>query len=339
MSLSYGNRLKIYRYTVEALAVATVGYTNVIDDHGAAGDGVTDDSAAFAAADATGKVIYVPGNRTYNLGAGEFSFSAPGMFGDGCNSSTLQWTGLTASEVAMRIDPTVSPFLQNIKLASTDGNGIGIGDSGASPLDLKMHEVCIDGFNYGFWCDDLENSVFIQCDFINNAYGVYTDPTAEWLHVSFYGCKWTSNTTVGVELGGSCEGSFWDACAFGLNGKGFVITANTQPRRGTHLHHCHFINNTSNDIEIKGDFHTSQIQNCFFNSTNPATAVDISPSSGGASDVNVEYGYWKQTYVTDIQFGANTTSCEASKNARGVTSDVTDSITVVDTGQANVINY
>ena len=338
MTLSYGNRIRYYRFQQGALAVATVGYTNVIDDHGAAGDGATDDSAAFAAANATGKVIYVPGNRTYNLGAGTFSFSAPGMFGDGSGSSILAWTGLTSTEVAMRIDPTTSPFLQNIKLKSTDGNGIGIGDSGASALDFKMFDVALDGFNYGFWCDDLENAIFVQCQFINNTTGAYTDSTAEWLQVNFLGCQFQSNTT-GVELGGICDNVVFDNCSFGTNTNGFVITANTQLRRGVHHRNNIYVGNTTADFVVNGAYHLSLIEGCKFFSNSPTNGLNVSPSSGGASDVVVRMCDFKGTYSTDVLLGANTTTCEVDRNAGGVTSDVTDSISVTDNGQNNVVNY
>ena len=90
---------------------------------------------------------------------------------------------------------------------------------------------------------------------------------------------------------------------------------------------------------VNGAYHLSLIEGCKFFSNSPTNGLNVSPSSGGASDVVVRMCDFKGTYSTDVLLGANTTTCEVDRNAGGVTSDVTDSISVTDNGQNNVVNY
>lgn len=175
-------------------------------DYGAAGDGVTDDTAAFAAALADVDAVYAPGGRTYIVSGLQIP-SSKRLYGDGmttilknpanATANIIRFDSVNSSRLenlmldGQRSSQTIAPYLDNISMVdsykitmkgvrshSAARFGLRIVDSADAANDTRTY---IEGCEFSscgtfpregggaFW-NKAENIDFIGCSFHGNLY-------------------------------------------------------------------------------------------------------------------------------------------------------------------------
>lgn len=121
-----------------APAAGDPNWTNVMTDHGAVGDGVTDDRPAFAAAAATGKKIYVPKPAVYYrfaTGSARIDLTND-MYGDGQMPEIRKFSSGASSSQTFRV----------INVFRTSDNPLII-----QGLHIDGERTGTDSYNSGEW--------------------------------------------------------------------------------------------------------------------------------------------------------------------------------------------
>ena len=246
-----------------------------VKDFGAVGDGVADDTAAFAAALVMGKAVYAPAG-TYKA---TFTIPYGGiLYGDGPAHTII--TPTAGSTHAIMLDGTIvggTQFCTVENLSIRNPNAVascsGLKLYGLDVLDVNdnhtFSNLYISGFNYGieilgrcivstfkdittdasntglYVASDAANyafnaNTFTNCRFINGqAYGVYITGYAG-LGLTFTGCDFEQNNLNNV-VGGAgieienAETVTFQGCYWEANGAGIPVDAIFPANNGVDL--------------------------------------------------------------------------------------------------------
>ena len=246
-----------------------------VKDYGAVGDGVADDTAAFAAALVMGKAVYAPAG-TYKA---TFTIPYGGiLYGDGPAHTII--TPTAGSTHAIMLDGTIvggTQFCTVENLSIRNPNAVascsGLKLYGLNVFDVNdnhtFSNLYISGFNYGieilgrcivstfkdittdasntglYVASDAANyafnaNTFTNCRFINGqAYGVYITGYAG-LGLTFTGCDFEQNNLNNV-VGGAgieienAETVTFQGCYWEANGAGIPVDAIFPANNGVDL--------------------------------------------------------------------------------------------------------
>jgi hypothetical protein len=145
-----------------------------VKDFGAVGNGVADDSAAFAAAivfassGSTGGVIRIP-KGNYLIGATSLVLQKHiTLRGEGKYSTFLTWTGTgdgIQSTWPINSSTAVNISIEDLTLTNSNGSNIGGGFVDVGGTFIELRRVRISGFAYNVILDQSELADLIVCDF------------------------------------------------------------------------------------------------------------------------------------------------------------------------------
>lgn len=268
-----------------------------VKDHGAVGDGTTSDLAAFQAALATGKNIFVP----------EGNFYIPAGGGAGATAITLadnQSVYGTGDRSIIKIQANRRGFFL------ADRSVIkGLKFTGSGKTNNQTFEAAIMAYNKVNWT--IENCSFnnvsgantangggaiyisatsgagsfwknggriVNCDMQDSAVGLNNDAIGEYLIVM--GCKITYNTT-GISMRGG--NNIFIGCNIDENGTGLIQAAGTNDGHGGFTE-CTFNHNTT-PFTISGITQGHRFTSCTFYQGNGTIS-----SSTGIRFVNCDFG-------------------------------------------------
>lgn len=160
-----------------ATAIANGGTTSIsmavrlafalnVKDFGAVGNGTTDDTAAFQAALATGKSIYVPAG-TYLITT-QLTVSLQILYGAGWRITTL----ITTANIKI-LNNGSSGIIRDLMV---DGQNFGsVGITAGNANTAECYNVRVNRCARGFEMLNTQNSVISQCYAFNNDYNYYLD--------------------------------------------------------------------------------------------------------------------------------------------------------------------
>ncbi|MCP5050300.1 MAG: hypothetical protein GY940_24245, partial [bacterium] len=246
---------------------ANVPYVNVMD-HGAAADGSTDDSAAFAAAFAAGNNVYVPaGSYVANFSM----VSNQTLHGDG-RESTILIPPAGATETILIDASTVAKstiVIKDLQLLNSNSvaNCTGIDFKGDDVNDVNdfhsIENIRIKDFDTGI--DVSGRLVWTNFDnvYITDGrlgYNINTDPAnAAFNQIKFTNCETRLMTEEGVIMTGYSKTVSFDTCNFEL--------MNTDDTIGEA---AVYVENSRNIL----------FENCYFEANGDGAAVDtVDPSN------------------------------------------------------------
>lgn len=271
--------------TLAGLSRAQTAWVNA-KQAGAAGDGVTDDTAAVQAAldsvPATGGVVYLP--------AGDYLVSAQlnvthdntTVIGDGCG----QQTGATQNGRATRIlaAPGFTGGAVFLAQASPDTAGI--------PLyGVTFRDFTIDGQNNGTAVDGIHqrsNRSLIDHVHVHRMTGNgfrlhgYSSPATFNTYDSVISHSQAGNcAAAGVLFDANSADCHLLACVIYSNGINVLILASSQQ-----ITSCHFYNATTDNIQFGGGGSRTKIVGCKIEGAGQH-GVNIDSTSGGYSDIQI----------------------------------------------------
>ncbi len=229
--LSYSDSLKAVIDAALATKQATDAAVANVKDYGATGNGTTDDLAAFNAAVATGKIIYVPAG-IYNITGAVQLLANQKMYGQGRKSIIKQLTDNRAVITAVNCEISNILFQGKGRDINFFGSNAGIYISAGS-IGFKIYDC---------WFEDFAGANFSS----GGGGGIY----GELISTGFSNggqitnCYFTNNSQ-GINLGVRSEYITITACTFGQNKIGLLIQTGNITVTGCVLQ--------SNDINIKLD--------------------------------------------------------------------------------------
>jgi hypothetical protein len=309
-----------------------LGFGINVKDHGATGDGTTDDSTAFQAAldalELTGGLLFVPKGKYYlatgvTLDLSNYDqtgdFLAVGIQGDGAGCTAILvepgTTGLT-------IQGEATGARMNAKIA---GLGFFPKGAGGSGIGLSVDNVAFGGFEdllfssleYGMRATDMVSCDFHRCRWEFNRYGMDIQGRVNFASanaLSFKSCTLRNNTEWGGRVfeggclswfGGSIEGNGRtgtgpDRCGLKLQNMGRASAA------GAAFFGAYMENNSDKaDVWIDQSAYqaTYSFHGCSFQriqNVNPATNNIL--LSGGTAALSLQGNGFRGagTYVADV---------------------------------------
>lgn len=151
------------------------GAANIMD-YGAVGDGVADDSQAFANAKNFNGSVYLPKGR-YNLSSMTPTGGICNLFGDGSTIIGFKWTELNAP----RQDSAVSTSSNDSVFTARGITFEGVNTTPALSLTVQSqpHVIrvgtildCVFRGQFGLIMDNVQGLSVVNCDFIHNQYSI-----------------------------------------------------------------------------------------------------------------------------------------------------------------------
>lgn len=202
-----------------------------VKDHGAIGNGATDDTAAIQAtinlASATGGIVFLP-SGTYNLSSSLTLANNITIAGAGWGSTFIQQNSTTSSAFVQADASTIR--FQSIRI-NGPGSGTGYGIRFTTSVSSNTPYISMeDVFINGFGVDGINISLPLSCAFTRvvvrncGAYGFnmvgVNLPTAS--AVTFQSCYANGNTTGGIRLF-RVAGASLTACTVISSTTGFLV--------------------------------------------------------------------------------------------------------------------
>jgi parallel beta-helix repeat protein len=263
--------------TLSALAVNAVS----IEDFGAVGDGVTDDSAALLAALASGNPVRL-GAKTYAI-AGECDISAP-------SCTLLGIPGITelTRPAQSKLGNSATAAWISISSPTLFIDGI-IFDANAA-ITTDTYAVAIQP---GCTKSIVTRSVFRNAKGPNNGSGLIylaSDPSITQHHVD--DCEFYNNAAHGIFIQATDAFSITNSRAHDNTGNG-IHGDSEDPSFGLKIRELHVVGNTcwnNNCGIIAGNFNTTNTGNLVYGNANPDILAAIIASNNTYS--NREYGIY-----------------------------------------------
>lgn len=176
---------------------------NVLD-FGAAGDGVTNDTAAITAAFASGKPLYFPEGTYLYTPADTIDIAVP-LFGAGKRESIIQCVssaGMVGKPVFRLTDGSISDIQINESAAGKTMHGVEFSNADPDAFTgfLTMERVYIYGFNRGLTVNNIFNLTVTAARVTGCTEGLYGAPVDNvgdngyFTTLTFIGCYFFSNT-------------------------------------------------------------------------------------------------------------------------------------------------
>jgi hypothetical protein len=247
-----------------------------VKDFGAVGDGTTNDTAAFTAALASGRSVYVP-KGNYKITANIVVPDGCTMFGDGPQQSRIKCDTNTFTGVFIRVSGRTT--VKDIAVEGTGaaaGTGIRVSDANEYGFTghIKIKNVWVSGFTYGVDVNNIFNLKFEECEITYNTNGVRVLPSYNgvgdngyFTTITFDKCYLGFNTGYGFYANPTLTSkilSFHD-CAIEGNNSGSAQAYYI--RTGTvEFDNCYFELNPSAPA-VRGEDSTTVIRNSYFNGT------------------------------------------------------------------------
>ena len=205
---------------------AEIGWINVVSDHGATGDGDTDDKAAInlaigAASSASGGVIYFP--------AGDYKVSSAALDSIPANTTLIgDGPGATILSIEM-VSPGIGLTLGN--RASIQGMAV-IGSGADHTIGLNLVS-CADGYFSNLEVTDFETGINLSSSSTNNRFDhvrVSKTSGTSSVHIAtgcpsniFTACEFSCSGGSCVDINGSSTNQSFIACRFTAGDDGIVI--------------------------------------------------------------------------------------------------------------------
>lgn len=294
-----------------------------VRDHGALGDGVTDDHAAFAAAIAAaqtvGKAVYVPASATAYLLGAQLTLAGVALVGDGPGSmirlalaagSALELDGHGARVSDLRL---LGPGVNDVAADPGDLDFDGVSLTGVMVAGGAKHAVMrgveVLGCHIGL---AIEGSVaaLTDCGFTFNRTGIALRSGATGsisaTSMRFHGC-----TTGVLAEGGAGFGRFaLRGGAFSACGRALALDGADGAWRGVDVADVTFADNLEVDLEA-GPRQTVGLRNCHLDDSGKRRGVPVDLQAAGetveapALLVEDTYAATTDVAVMDLSGGSN----------------------------------
>jgi len=245
----------------------SIANTTTLEENGAVGDGVTNDSAAFTAALATGKTILL-GAKTYLVSTGGTLPAGSAIVGVG-DMSVLKTAGST-SVIVIGGDGCV---LKDFKILGVSGGSAsqvgvqnGLAGAGTGYTNLRISGVhCKDLGGHGFMMQNTDGGstdigpILTECTATGCGSNAVTPGAGFYMaaeYTTLVGCKATYNTGYAMGLQVNAGNVAWTGGQITQNGIGVKINAGSNDAHGivsgVQINH----NSTSIDIDNIANGHT-----------------------------------------------------------------------------------
>lgn len=256
-----------------ALINASIRRNNAINlkSFGAKGDNIADDSAAiskaYAAAQATGRPIYIPGG-TYKVTSWPDMANGTRFFGDGNWKSTIQFDTANATLMTLVNKQNITFSDMQFFITGAGSRIMELSNSFRFTFDQVVFRGNYAGDNAATYKGQIGVAItnntgaafFTNCDFNNLGIGVQTTG----IQNEATSCKWAT-------------------CYIGVQG----VSVSNQPSSGFQFVNCEFVGadglrNTSCHISIEGPADTWIVDTCWFEKADTGIRVGTVDSGGPA---------------------------------------------------------